>query len=60
MHLQDQMNWQNALTEENQFFLVGDNQEMIADSMFLNFWWTTDTLAEEDLLKAFKEVRGYN
>lgn len=47
-----EMNWQNALTEENQFFLVGDNQEMIADSMFLNFWWTTDTLAEEDLLKA--------
>ena len=54
-----EMNWQNALTEENQFFLVGDNQEMIADSMFLNFWWTTDTLAEEDLLITMMQKEGF-
>lgn len=52
MTKEGEMDWQNALTEENEFFLVGDNQEMIADSMFLNFWWTTDTLAPENLLEA--------
>lgn len=46
------MDWQNALTDENKFFIVGDNQEAIADSMFLNFWWTDDDLAPEELLKA--------
>ncbi|HIT34815.1 MAG TPA: discoidin domain-containing protein [Candidatus Faecousia intestinigallinarum] len=50
-----EMDWQNALTDENKFFIIGDDQEAVADSMFLNFWWTNDSLAEEDLLKASNE-----
>lgn len=50
-----EMDWQNALTDQNKFFIIGENQEAIADSMFLNFWWTTDTLAPEELLKASNE-----
>ncbi|MGL4624840.1 MAG: endo-beta-N-acetylglucosaminidase [Culicoidibacterales bacterium] len=46
-----EMDWQNALTAENQFFLMDENKEQIADSMFLNFWWTTDKLAPEKLLE---------
>lgn len=46
------MEWQNALTDENKFFLVGDDKKAIADSMFLNFWWTTDKLADQNLLEA--------
>lgn len=46
------MDWQNALTEENEFYLMGENKEAIADSMFLNFWWTTDKLADKNLLEA--------
>ncbi|MGL5617212.1 MAG: endo-beta-N-acetylglucosaminidase [Sarcina sp.] len=50
-----EMDWQNALTDKNDFFLVGDNKEAIADSMFLNFWWTTKKFADQDLLKASTE-----
>lgn len=46
------MDWQNALTDQNQFFLLGDNKEAVADSMFLNFWWTEEELASKELLKA--------
>lgn len=46
------MDWQNALTEENQCFLIDDGQQPVADAMFLNFWWTEDDLAPEELLKA--------
>lgn len=46
------MDWQNALTDENDYFLINDQQEKVADSMFLNFWWTHDKLADQQLLKA--------
>lgn len=49
------MDWQNALTDENQFFLIDADQEAVADSMFLNFWWTEEELAAEELLKASNE-----
>lgn len=49
------MDWQNALTDENQYFIVDENGEAVADSMFLNFWWTDDDLAPEELLKASNE-----
>lgn len=51
-----EMDWQNALTEKNQFFILGDDREAIADSMFLNFWWTNERLAPEELLKASNEL----
>lgn len=50
-----QMNWQNALTDKNDYFLIDSNKEKIADSMFLNFWWTNRGLAEKQLLKASNE-----
>ena len=50
-----EMNWQNALTEKNDYFLIDGDKNKVADSMFLNFWWTTDKLAEQELLKASKK-----
>lgn len=47
-----EMDWQNALTEKNDYFLIDGDKNKVADSMFLNFWWTTDRLAEQELLKA--------
>lgn len=44
--------WQNALNDKNSQYLVDENGEKVADSMFLNFWWTEDSLAGEELLKA--------
>lgn len=49
------MDWQNALTDNNKYFVVDEEGNPVADSMFLNFWWTTDTLAPEELLKASAE-----
>lgn len=45
-----EIDWQNALNEKNQMFLI-DNGEDVSDSMFLNFWWNTEKLASEELLK---------
>ena len=55
MTKEGEMEWQNALTEENKFFLVGDNEEMVADSMFLNFWWTDDEWVDQKLIEASTE-----
>lgn len=55
MTVDGEMEWQNALTDKNEFFLVGENQEMVADSMFLNFWWTEDKFAEDNLIAATTE-----
>lgn len=52
MTVDGEMDWQNALTEKNVAYLKNDEGTSVADSMFLNFWWTTDTLAPEELLKA--------
>lgn len=49
------MDWQNALTDNNKYFVVDEEGNPVADSMFLNFWWTTDTLAPDELLKASVE-----
>jgi len=46
------MDWQNALNDENALFLIDENGGKVADSMFLNFWWTQDRLADKELLKA--------
>ncbi|MBU5899925.1 hypothetical protein JVW24_22685, partial [Vibrio cholerae O1] len=34
------MDWQNALTDKNEYFLLDEDKNKVADSMFLNFWWT--------------------
>lgn len=46
------MDWQNALNDENALFLIDEDGGKLADSMFLNFWWTEDRLADKELLKA--------
>lgn len=55
MTVSGEMDWQNALTDENKYFIIGEDQEAVADSMFLNFWWNTNTYAPDELLKASSE-----
>lgn len=50
-----EMDWQNALTDQNQDYLVDADLNPVADSMFLNFWWNTSSLAGQDLLRKSKE-----
>ncbi|WP_413376555.1 endo-beta-N-acetylglucosaminidase [Alkalihalobacillus sp. 1P02AB] len=37
-----QIRWQNYLTDRNKMFLQ-DGDTRVADSMFLNFWWTNNS-----------------
>ena len=46
------MDWQNALNDKNETFLVDGDKNSVADSMFLNFWWTNKKYVEKELLKA--------
>lgn len=50
-----EMDWQNALTDNNDLFMKDSEGNSVADSMFLNFWWTEDELADKELLKASRE-----
>lgn len=50
-----EMDWQNALTDKNKSYLVDAEMKPLSDSMFLNFWWNTEKLAKEELLKSSKE-----
>lgn len=52
MTIDGKMDWQNALTEKNAPYLKTEDGTQAADTMFLNFWWTTDKLAPEELLKS--------
>lgn len=54
MTVDGEVAWQNALNEENAAYLI-DDDEALADSMFLNFWWTNDDLVDEELLKSSNE-----
>ncbi|MGL5066724.1 MAG: endo-beta-N-acetylglucosaminidase [Sarcina sp.] len=47
-----EMDWQNALTDKNEMFLIDGDKEAVADSMFLNFWWTNKKLVDKELIKA--------
>ena len=61
--VEGKLDWQNQLNEKNKNFIIDENGNKIADSMFLNFWWTTDKLAPEQLLKKSSEYAtslGYN
>lgn len=51
-----EMDWQNALTKKNKVFLKGDDGEARADGMFLNFWWTEESLAPKELLKSSSKL----
>lgn len=55
MTSEGKMDWQNALTDQNQAYLVDADMNPVADSMFLNFWWNTEQLASKELLKASKK-----
>src|SRR5699024_11010710 len=45
------MDWQNALTDKNDAFMVDGDMNAVADDMFLNFWWNTDELEKDKLLE---------
>lgn len=53
-----EMDWQNALTEKNAAYMVDGEGNALADHMFLNFWWTNDSLADQELLKSSAELAG--
>lgn len=57
MTVDGEMDWQNALTEKNQAFLLDDSQKQVADGMFLNFWWTMRERSEEELAEMTDERR---
>ncbi len=44
-----EMDWQNALTDKNKAFLIDGEKNAVADSMFLNFWWTLEKYSDEVL-----------
>lgn len=50
------MDWQNALTDKNVMFMQDEQGNPVADDMFLNFWWTEDELAGDELLKKSAEL----
>lgn len=51
MTSEGKMDWQNALTDKNKAYMVDADMKPLSDSMFLNFWWSTDELAKDELLK---------
>lgn len=51
MTVDGEMDWQNALTDKNDYFLIDGDKNAVADSMFLNFWWTNKKFVEKELLK---------
>lgn len=50
-----EMDWQNALTDQNEMFLQDEDGNAVADEMFLNFWWTEEELADQKLLEQSAE-----
>lgn len=52
MTVDGEMDWQNALTDKNAAYMADADGNAVADDMFLNFWWTNDSLADKELLKA--------
>ena len=50
-----EINWQNTLNDKNDIFLIDGEGNKVADSMFLNFWWTEDKYAQDELLKKSEE-----
>lgn len=55
MTLDGEMDWQNALTDKNISYVAKNENGAMADSMFLNFWWTMDKFAPQELLKTSRD-----
>ena len=53
-----EIDWQNTLNDKNDIFLIDGEGNKVADSMFLNFWWTEDKYASDELLKKSEEHAG--
>lgn len=51
-----EMDWQNGLTDKNNYFLIDGDKKDVADSMFLNFWWTYKKYADKELLKVSNKM----
>lgn len=49
MTVEGEMDWQDSLTEHNQYALIDDEGNRVADSMFLNFNWTMRERSEEEI-----------
>lgn len=47
--------WQGALTDSNEMFMKTENGGNVADTMFLDFRWTWNSRASQELLKASSE-----
>lgn len=60
MTVDGEMDWQNAMNEKNLAFMKDEQGKAVADDMFLNFWWTTDKLADQELLKATRDFAKAN
>ena len=58
MTVDGEMDWQNALTNKNLAYIKGADGKDAADAMFLNFWWTEDKLAPDELLKSSAKLAG--
>lgn len=51
-----EMDWQNALTEKNLAFVKSQDGKVMADDMFLNFWWTDEEYVEQELVKSSRDL----
>lgn len=54
MTIDGEMDWQNALTEKNIDYMTYEGSP-VSDSMFLNFWWTDEEYAADELIKASRD-----
>lgn len=54
MTISGELDWQNALTEKNIDYMTYEGSP-VSDSMFLNFWWTDEEYAADELLKASRD-----
>ena len=52
-----EMNWQNALTDENKYAVIDAEGNPVADAMFLNFWWNTNTYGPDEVFAQIKGLR---
>lgn len=55
-----EMDWQNALTDKNLAFVKSEDGKAMADDMFLNFWWTDEEYADQELVKSSMELAKSN
>ncbi len=54
-----EMDWQNALTEKNQYALIDSQGNPVSDSMFLNFWWTLEKYPDDIVAQMNDTQREY-